>query len=159
MTAHAPPPPQGLYDPRHEHDACGFGFVCDIQGRKSHAIVRDALRVLVNLEHRGASGSEKNTGDGAGLLTQIPHAFLERAAGEAGIGLGGPRGYGVGMVFLPQAAESREACARIFERVLEEEGLSLLGWRQVPTDNAPLGSTAKASQPFITQVFVARPEA
>ncbi len=159
MTPHGPPPPQGLYDPRHEHDACGFGFVCDIQGRKSHAIVRDALSVLVNLEHRGASGSEKNTGDGAGLLTQIPHAFLERAAGEVGIRLGGPRAYGVGMVFLPQAAESREACVRIFERVLAEEGLPLLGWREVPTNNASLGSTARASQPIITQLFLSRPEA
>jgi glutamate synthase (ferredoxin) len=159
MTAHGSPPPQGLYDPRNEHDACGFGFVCDIQGRRSHAIVRDALQVLVNLEHRGASGSEKNTGDGAGLLTQIPHAFLERAAAQAGIRLAGPKAYGVGMVFLPQDAASREACVRIFERVLAEEGVALLGWRQVPTDNSSLGATAKASQPVVTQVFVARPEA
>ncbi|HSB18473.1 MAG TPA: glutamate synthase large subunit [Anaeromyxobacteraceae bacterium] len=159
MTAHGSPPPQGLYDPRNEHDACGFGFVCDIQGRRSHAIVRDALQVLVNLEHRGASGSEKNTGDGAGLLTQIPHAFLERAAAQAGVRLAGPRAYGVGMVFLPQDTASREACVRIFERVLAEEGVALLGWRQVPTDNSSLGATAKASQPVVTQVFVARPEA
>ncbi len=158
MTAHGLPPPQGLYDPRHEHDACGFGFVCDIQGRRSHAIVRDALTVLVNLEHRGASGAEKATGDGAGLLMQLPHAFLARAAGAAGVKLPAPGQYGVGMLFLPQDAQSREACVRLVEGVVATEGLKLLGWREVPTDNAGLGATAKASQPVISQLFLGRPE-
>ncbi len=158
MTAHGLPPPQGLYDPRHEHDACGFGFVCDIQGRRSHAIVRDALTVLVNLEHRGASGAEKATGDGAGLLMQLPHAFLARAAGAAGVKLPAPGKYGVGMLFLPQDAQSREACVRLVEGVVATEGLKLLGWREVPTDNAGLGATAKASQPVISQLFLGRPE-
>jgi len=152
------PPAQGLYDPRFEHDSCGFGFVVDIQGRRSHAIVRDALTVLVNLEHRGASGSEKNTGDGAGLLTQIPHAFLEKAAHAAGIRLPGAGQYGAGMVFLPADPAGRDACVRLFERTAAEEGIPLLGWRTVPTDNATLGATAKASQPEIRQVFLGRSE-
>ena len=95
------PQAQGLYDPRNEHDACGFGFIVDIAGRPSHAIVRDALTVLVNLEHRGATGSEKNTGDGAGITIQIPHRFLADVAAKSGVNLRGKGGYGVGMVFLP----------------------------------------------------------
>jgi len=158
MTREGLPPPQGLYDPQNERDSCGFGFVCDIQGRRSHAIVRDALTVLVNLEHRGASGSEKNTGDGAGLLLQLPHAFLSRAAAAAGATLPGPGRYAAGLVFLPTDPAGREACIRLVEKVLAEEKLPLLGWREVPTDNASLGATARASQPFISQLFVGRPE-
>ena len=145
-----------LYEPTTEHDACGFGFVADIAGRPSHAIVRDALTVLVNLEHRGASGSEKNTGDGAGLLVAIPRAFLAEAAADAGIGLPG-RGYGVAMVFLPRDAASREACRHRIAGTLASEGLDLLGWRDVPTDPMGLGDTAQASQPVIAQAFIARP--
>ncbi|MGD0018059.1 MAG: glutamate synthase large subunit [Candidatus Limnocylindrales bacterium] len=152
------PRAQGLYDPAFEHDACGFGFVVDIAGRPSHAIVRDALTVLVNLEHRGATGSEKNTGDGAGLTIQIPHRFLLEQAAKSGLKLRGRGGYGVGMVFLPPDKVSRVDCFRLFERVVEEEGLRFLGWREVPTDNADLGASAKASQPLIRQVFIDRPE-
>ena len=152
------PREQGLYDPAFEHDACGFGFVVDIAGRPSHAIVRDALTVLVNLEHRGATGSEKNTGDGAGLTIQIPHRFLSEVAAKSGIRLRGRGGYGVGMVFLPPDKVSRVDCFRQFERVVEEQGLHFLGWREVPTDNEGLGSSAKASQPLIRQVFIDRPE-
>jgi glutamate synthase (NADPH/NADH) large chain len=152
------PRAQGLYDPALEHDACGFGFVVDIAGRPSHDIVRDALTVLVNLEHRGASGSEKNTGDGAGLTIQIPHRFLTDAAAKSGIKLRGKGGYGVGMVFLPQDRAGRVDCFRLFEQVVAEEGLHFLGWRDVPTDNATLGSSAKAAQPLIRQVFIDRPE-
>jgi len=156
MNEHGLPPPQGLYDPRNEHDACGFGFVVDLQGRKSHAIVRSALEVLVNLEHRGASGSEKNTGDGAGILIQIPHAFLAREAAKLGFRLPAPGRYGVGMLFLPQDAQSRATCERLFEDAVAQEGQKILGWRDVPTDNESLGATAKAAQPVIRQVFVGR---
>ncbi len=152
------PRAQGLYDPAFEHDACGFGFVVDIAGRPSHAIVQDALTVLVNLEHRGATGSEKNTGDGAGLTIQIPHRFLSEVAAKSGVRLRGRGGYGVGMVFLPPDKVSRVECFRLFERVVEEEGLHFLGWREVPTDNTGLGASARASQPLIRQVFIDRPE-
>ena len=146
-----------LYEPSFEHDACGFGFVCDIAGRPSHRIVRDALTVLVNLEHRGASGSERNTGDGAGLLVQVPFGFLGDVAAEHGLHLPGQGGYGVGMLFLPRDEASRAACEGHVAKVLQSEGLELLGWRDVPTDPAGLGDTARASQPVIRQIFVARP--
>jgi glutamate synthase (NADPH/NADH) large chain len=152
------PRPQGLYDPKYEHDACGFGFVVDIAGRPSHKTVRDALTVLVNLEHRGATGSEVNTGDGAGITIQIPHRFLSDMAAKSGINLRGPGGYGVGMVFLPQDKLGRVECFRLFEQVLADEGLHFLGWRDVPTDNSSLGASAKAAQPLIRQVFIDRPE-
>ena len=156
MTRYGFPPPQGLYDPQYEHDACGFGFVVDIKGRKSHGIVQQALTVLVNLEHRGAAGSEKNSGDGAGLLVQTPHGFLAKAAGDLGIRLPAPGKYAVGMAYLPVLETSRLACQRIFEDVIAQEGQRFLGWREVPTDNASLGATARASQPAIRQVFVGR---
>jgi glutamate synthase (NADPH) large chain len=156
MSEHGYPQRQGLYDPQHEHDACGFGFVCDIQGRKSHEIVQKALTVLVNLEHRGAAGSEKNSGDGAGLLCQLPHRFLEGAAAAAGVKLPAPGRYGVGMVYLPRQEASRRACERMVEDVVAEEGQTVLGWRDVPSDNGSLGPTARASQPAIRQLFVGR---
>ena len=150
------PKAQGLYDPRNERDACGFGFVADIQGRKSHDIVEKALTVLVNLEHRGAVGAEKNTGDGAGILFQTPHDFLTRECTTLGITLPKPGAYAAGMVFLPPNPEGRAACERIFEETVTSEGQQLLGWRDVPTDNHSLSPTARASQPVIRQVFVAR---
>ena len=147
---------QTLYEPSTEHDSCGFGFVADIAGRPSHEIVRDALTVLANLEHRGASGSEKNTGDGAGILVTIPHRFLGGVVAAHGMTL--PRsGYGVGMVFLPRDAASREACRTKVTDTLQAEGLTLLGWRPVPTDPDGLGDSARSSQPVIEQAFVARP--
>ncbi len=150
------PQSRTLYEPSTEHDACGFGFVADIAGRPSHAIVRDALTVLANLEHRGASGSEANTGDGAGILTSVPHAFLGAAAAEAGHRLP-ERGYGVAQVFLPRDAASRNGALERFEQSLAAEGLAILGWRDVPTDPDGLGETARASQPSIVQAFIARP--
>jgi len=146
-----------LYEPSFEHDACGFGFVCDIAGRPSHGIVRDALTVLVNLEHRGASGSERNTGDGAGILAQVPFGFLGTVAADQGLSLPVGGGYGVGMVFLPRDEASRSACEGHVAKVLASEGLALLGWRDVPTETAGLGETARASQPVIRQLFVGRP--
>ncbi len=148
---------QSLYEPSFEHDSCGFGFVCDIAGRPSHGIVRDALTVLVNLEHRGASGSERNTGDGAGVLTQVPFGFLGAVAAEQGLRLPVEPGYGVGMLFLPRDESSRTACEGQVARVLAAEGLDLLGWRDVPTAPDGLGETARTSQPVIRQVFVGRP--
>ncbi len=146
------PPRQGLYDPRFEHDACGIGFVANIKGKKSNGILRQALTVLVNLDHRGARGAEANTGDGAGILMQIPHAFLER---ECGFRLPPPGRYGAGMLFLPRDETRRQQCEETVGRIVREEGLTLLGWRTVPTDDRALGETARLAEPFIRQVFIA----
>ncbi len=152
------PTKQGLYDPHDEKDACGFGFVVDIQGRASHDIVEKALTVLVGLEHRGAVGAEKNTGDGAGILLQVPHGFLRERCGKLGFALPVAGHHGVGMVFLPPSAEGRAACERICEETVRAEGQFVLGWRDVPTDNASLGPSARSSQPVIRQLFVGRGE-
>ena len=151
------PDQRTLYEPSTEHDACGFGFVCDIAGRASHDTVRDALTVLVNLEHRGATGAERETGDGAGILLAMPHRFLRVAAGEAGIAVPPGDGFGVATAFLPRDEASRVACVERFERTLADEALDLLGWRAVPVDPTGLGATARASMPVIVQAFVARP--
>jgi glutamate synthase (ferredoxin) len=151
-----PPPKQGLYDPAYEHEACGVGFLVNIKGRKSHQIVRQALNILVNLNHRGACGCEANTGDGAGILLQTPHEFLKQACAQARVTLPPPGEYGVGLVFLPPEASERAQCESLFERIVTEEGQRLLGWRTVPTNNAPLGATAKASEPIMRQVFIGR---
>ena len=158
MTEFGWPKKQGLYDPHREHDACGTGFVVDIQGRKSHEIVQKAIEVLLNLEHRGACGSEKNTGDGAGILIQIPHLFLSAECRKLQIELPSPGQYAVGMVFLPTEEESRRECEQLFEEIAVEEGQCVLGWRTVPTDNETLGPTARASQPIIRQLFIGREE-
>ena len=158
MKSFGPPPPQGLYDPANEHDACGFGFVVDVKARPSHDIVRKAMQVLSNLEHRGATGSEKNTGDGAGLLSQIPHGFVARWAKAAGVELPPQGDYGLGMLFLPVESASRHACQRKLEEIAAAEGQRVLCWRDVPTDSASLGATARSSQPVIRQVLVARGE-
>src|SRR5688572_22043465 len=150
------PGKQGLYDPAFEHDACGVGFVVNVKGRKSHLIIQQALQVLLNLDHRGACGCEANTGDGAGILLQMPHDFLKAVSGEAGLALPGIGEYGVGMVFLPPDAAERRACEQLFEQTVVEEGQRFLGWRTIPTDNAPLGDTAKASEPFMRQAFIGR---
>ncbi|HVV48377.1 MAG TPA: glutamate synthase large subunit [Polyangia bacterium] len=152
------PARQGLYDPQNEHDSCGVGFVVDLKGRKSHKIVRDGVQILLNLEHRGACGAEKNTGDGAGILMQVPHAFLAAACAETKgrITLPAEGQYGVGMVFLPNDPGSRAACEHLFEQVVRDEGQRVLGWREVPTDSRMLGPTARRSQPVIKQLFVAR---
>ena len=142
---------RGLYDPRTEHDACGVGFVVDIKGRRSHEIVRMALRVLSNLEHRGASGSEPNTGDGAGILVQTPDAFLRKAVPFA---LPDQGRYGVGLVFLPHNPRDRDAIKGLIAHVVNEEGQSLLGWRDVPVDNSLLGEGAKATQPVFQHLII-----
>ena len=150
------PGKQGLYDPQFEHEACGVGFVVNIKGKKSHAIVEQALQVLLNLDHRGACGCEANTGDGAGILIQTPHGFLKEATKDAGFALPSPGQYGVGMVFLPQDASQRTECEKQFSCIIVEEGQRVLGWRTVPTSNISLGATARASEPFMRQVFIGR---
>jgi glutamate synthase (ferredoxin) len=147
---------QGLYDPQFEHEACGVGFVVNIKGRKSHTIIQQALQVLLNLDHRGACGCEANTGDGAGILIQTPHAFLKEATLSAGFTLPSPGEYGVGMVFVPHDPAQRAECEKIFGQIVAEEGQRILGWRTVPTSNASLGATAKASEPHMRQVFIGR---
>jgi len=148
------PPKQGLYDPRFEHDACGIGFVANIKGVRSNAIVRHALTVLYNLTHRGARGAEVNTGDGSGILLQMPHAFLRQACAEAGIQLPASGEYGVGMVFLPPDPAERHSCEKHFEEIIAEEGQRLLGWRTVPTNNTSLGRTALSCEPCVRQVLI-----
>jgi glutamate synthase (ferredoxin) len=150
------PPKQGLYDPQFEHDACGVGFVVNMKGAKSHEIIRQGLQILVNLDHRGACGCEVNTGDGAGILIQMPHAFLKKTAPAAGVKLPEAGQYGVGMMFLPPDAAERATCEKAFEKIVAEEGLPLLGWRTIPTDNSTLGNTAKAAEPCMRQVFIGR---
>src|SRR2546421_179460 len=165
MKEHAPPafagqvPAQGLYDPAHEHDACGVGFVVDIKGRKSHAIVRQGLLVLINLLHRGACGCEPNTGDGAGILLQVPDKFLRKQCGRLGIPLPGPKDYGVGCVFLPRNAVQREKVQGLMASIVAEEGQRLLGWRDIPTDDRLLGASAVNVEPHIKHVFIGRGEA
>jgi glutamate synthase (ferredoxin) len=151
------PPKQGLYDPSYEHDACGVGFIVHMKGRPSHSIVAQALQILVNLEHRGACGCEPNTGDGAGILMQVPHKFLQKVTAALGIDLPDAGQYGVGMVYTSPDAIAREKGQWTFEQVVAKEGLKVLGWRDVPTDNAGLGDTAKASEPMMRQVFIQRP--
>jgi glutamate synthase (ferredoxin) len=152
------PPKQGLYDPQFEHDSCGVGFVVDVHGRKSNDIVRKALQVLINMLHRGAKGSESNTGDGAGILIQIPHRFLKGECAKAGIELPKAGRYGVGMVCLPRKPESRRRCEDLFASAIEQTGQRLLGWRNVPTNNEPIGASAKAVEPVFRQVFIAAGE-
>ncbi len=153
------PPKQGLYDPQFEHDACGVGFVVNIKGEKSHQIVEQALTVLENLDHRGACGCEENTGDGAGILLQIPHAFFQHACDGLGFHLPEPGQYGVGMIFLPDDRKLRRRCEKTLEEIIASEGQRLLGWRKVPTDNMYLGDTAKSCEPFIRQLFIGRSKA
>ena len=145
---------QGLYDPWFEHDGCGVGVVADIKGRRSHRIVRQSLEVLVNLGHRGAQGADPKTGDGAGILLQMPHRFFRRECVRLGIDLPQPGRYGVGMVFLPQDPEERALCERVFEEAIRDEGQRVLGWRDVPVEPEAIGTDARKVQPRIRQVFV-----
>src|SRR5436305_13580129 len=158
MTQAELPVAQGLYDPRYEHDACGVGFVADLKNRKSHEIIRKALQVLLNLAHRGACGCETNTGDGAGIVVQTPHAFLQKECELLKIKLPAPGEYGVAMVFLPPSPDDRRQCEELFERVVREQGQTVLGWRTVPTDNRMIGETAKSGEPVMRQLFIGRAE-
>ena len=151
-----PPPRQGLYDPAHERDACGLGFIAHIKGQKRHAIITQALQILRNLSHRGATGADPLQGDGAGILIQLPDRFLRKACGAQGLTLPAVGQYGVGMVFLPKEPASRMACEQEIERAVVSEGQILLGWRNVPTNNGGLSERTKDVEPVIRQVFIAR---
>jgi glutamate synthase (ferredoxin) len=150
------PVKQGLYDPQFEHESCGVGFVVHIKGKKSHKIIRDALTILLNLNHRGACGCEANTGDGAGILMQMPHGFFKEVSRKDKIKLPPLGDYGVGMVFLPRDPNERRNCETLFENIVVQEGQKFLGWRIVPTDNSTLGATALESEPCIQQAFIRR---
>jgi glutamate synthase (NADPH/NADH) large chain len=147
----------GLYDSRFEHDACGVGFVADLRNIRSHEVVRKGIEVLRNLDHRGARGAEKETGDGAGILVQLPHALLLKQCSNIGIGLPGPEQYAVGQCFLPRDPRTHTGVRHVFERAMRELRLEVLGWRMVPTDNRTLGATAISGEPSVQQIIVRRP--
>lgn len=148
------PAKQGLYNPENEHDSCGVGFVCNIDGKKTNGIIKKGLKILKRLAHRGAVGADPKTGDGAGILIQLPHGFLKKVAEKEKIELPSPGEYGTGIVFLPQDVHERSICREIFANVIEEEKQILLGWRKVPIDNSNIGTSAKQTQPSIEQIFI-----
>src|SRR6476660_7871668 len=146
------PHPQGLYDPQHEKDACGVGFVVHLKGKQSHDIVEKGLELLVNLEHRGACGCEANTGDGAGLLLQMPDGFFRSL--DLGFNLPPAGEYGAGLIFLPNDPSERETLKSLIARIVGEEGQTLLGWRTVPTNDSSLGDRARAVEPVFEHLFI-----
>ncbi len=150
------PKKQGLYDPQFEHDSCGVGFVCNVKGKKSNVIIKQGLEALRRLSHRGATGADPETGDGAGILIQIPHEFFKKACKSAKIDLPDAGGYGTGMVFLPTDSGEKKFCKDVFSKVIQENGQALLGWRALPVDSSSIGKTARDTQPAIEQVFIAR---
>ncbi len=150
------PPEQGLYDPRREHDSCGIGFVVNIKGHKSHQIVSQSLTILNNMSHRGGAGYERNSGDGAGILTQIPQRFFAEVCPESGIDLKGVGDYGVGMLFMPRNSATRAVVKGRLEKLIYEEGLSCLGWRDVPVDVSSLGNISRSVMPHISQLFIGK---
>ncbi len=156
MQSTRPPGRHGLYDPIHEHDACGVGFVVNMKGVASHTIIEQGLQILANLTHRGACGCDPLTGDGAGILTQMPDAFLRKACATLDLTLPPAGEYGAGMVFLPERVDERNECLEMFEKVVREEGQRLLGWRRVPVDASKCGPLARESMPEIRQIFIAR---
>ncbi len=156
MAKYGLPAQQGLYNPRFEHDACGIGFVADIKGRPSHKIIEQGVEVLVNLTHRGACGCDPETGDGAGLLLQVPHGFFVKQALANGFSLPAAGEYGVGMVFVSPREDARRAAQQMVEEVAESEGQQVLGWRRVPTNSSAIGWLARESEPQIYQVFLAQ---
>ena len=150
------PKQEGLYNPEFEHDACGVGFIAHLKGQASYDIVQKGIELLINLEHRGAVGAEKNTGDGAGILTQMPDRFMRRVAKEHGFELPEFGHYGVGVVYVPRDPEAYEETISIVENCIEEMGQKCLGWRRVPTSNETLGETAKVIEPYVYHVFIER---
>ena len=151
------PEKQGLYDPRHEKDSCGVGFIAHLKGHRSHAIVADALEMLARMDHRGACGCEANTGDGAGILTKLPHEFFACIApAEVGCELPEEGAYGVGMIFMPRDDARRARCRQVVDAQVQAAGQTLLGWRAVPVsaDRADVGSVARSTEPIVEQVFI-----
>jgi glutamate synthase (NADPH/NADH) large chain len=158
MTVYERPEAEGLFDPAFERDACGVGFIADMKGRQSHQIVSDALHILENLEHRGAVGADPLSGDGAGILIQIPHAFLSAECKALGFTLPEPNHYAVGHCFMPQDERLRAHCETVWARVLREEGLPLLGWRSVPVDSSTMSELVMATEPVHRHIFIGRPK-
>ncbi|MDD4955457.1 MAG: glutamate synthase large subunit, partial [Candidatus Omnitrophica bacterium] len=150
------PKQQGLYYPQYEHDSCGVGFLCNIKGQKTNILVKQALEVLRRLSHRGATGADPKTGDGAGLLIQIPHEFFVNTARQQKIDLPNAGEYGTGLVFLPRDREERKTCKDIFAKIIAEEGQAFLGWREVPVNNSSIGKSARETEPEIEQVFIGK---
>ncbi|PKQ06519.1 MAG: glutamate synthase large subunit [Alphaproteobacteria bacterium HGW-Alphaproteobacteria-12] len=150
------PDAQGLYDPRNEHDACGIGFVANIHNRKSHKMIEDGLRILENLEHRGAVGADPKAGDGAGILIQIPDAFFRKEASALGFALPAEGHYGIGHIFLPMDEAERTKICDLLEKIIAEEGQTFLGWRDVPVDNSDLGYSVKPTEPWHRHIFIGR---
>ena len=150
------PSAQGLYSPQHEHDSCGVGFIVHLKGQKSHKIVDDGITALEHLDHRGACGCEVNTGDGAGVLIQMPHDFLAHVCAHDGLRLPAAGQYGAGLFFASPNERATEQAMALFRIIVEEEGQHLLGWRRVPTDNTSVGHTAKLAEPFMYHAFVGR---
>jgi len=148
------PQKQGLYDPQNEHDSCGVGFVVNIDGSQSHTIIEKGIEVLVNLLHRGATGGDPNTGDGAGILLQVPDKFFRRECKKMDVPLPEAGAYGVGVVFFPPQRGEQKECQKIFDKVIGQEGLTMLGWREVPIQSEALGEQARKEQPLIYQCFV-----
>lgn len=150
------PKQQGLYYPQYEHDSCGVGFLCNIKGEKTNTLVKQSLEVLRRLSHRGATGADPKTGDGAGLLIQIPHEFFVNVCKAQKINLPALGDYGTGLIFLPRDKDERKFCKDIFAKIIEEEGQILLGWREVPVDNSTIGKSARETEPEIEQVFIGK---
>src|SRR5436190_16420481 len=146
----------GLFDPTLEKDSCGVGFIADIKGRKSHKIIEDALTILLNLEHRGAVGADPRAGDGAGILVQTPHKFLAKKAAALGIELPSPGHYAVGALFMPHDLAWRQEVMDTYAAAAAQDGMAVLGWRNVPTNNSTLGESVKPTEPVHLQVFIAR---
>ncbi|MBC8038877.1 MAG: glutamate synthase subunit alpha, partial [Rhizobiales bacterium] len=160
MTAHmlpeGLPAARGLYDPRNEHDACGIGLLANINNLRSHRIISDGLSILKNLEHRGAVGADPKAGDGAGIMIQIPHGFFVGEAKRLGFELPAPQHYGVAFLFMPREPVYRQDIERIWWETAREEGLKVLGWRDVPVDSTVLGTSVKPTEPVHRQVFIGK---
>ena len=148
--------PQGLYDPCFEHDACGVGMLCHIKGEKSHRIIADGLQILVNLTHRGACGCDETTGDGAGILIQMPHTFLQKVSTQASITLPDEKEYASGLVFLPPDPKQRATCMDRFEAVVGEEAQRFLGWRRVPVASEALGDANRGQSLIVWAISEGR---
>ena len=154
-----PPRQAGLFDRAREFDACGVGFIADLKGRTSHKVIADAISILENLEHRGAVGADPTSGDGAGILIQIPHDFLKEECAALKIKLPKPGQYAVGHLFLPQDERLMAHCERVWQRIIRDEGLEFLGFRTVPVDNSSLSEMVRATEPQHRQIFIGRPKA
>jgi len=158
ISTQSKPAEQGLYHPKNEHDACGVGFVAHIKGEKTHAIVKQGLQLLTNLTHRGATGYDPKLGDGAGLLMQIPDAFMRAEAERLGFDLPKEGEYAVGNFFLPRDSRSRKQCEALISEIITEENQTFIGWRNVPVDNSNIADAARDVEPTMRQVFIASNE-